>query len=112
MMTDYVSGSPQSLQRALDEMIAQHNDLGKALRSALEGQKLPGDVRRRFALAAEVEDLIRREDDTRKMCEAMEDMLERIANALKGEPPRFIHWAWHDLAKVAQELKAASESGK
>jgi hypothetical protein len=111
-MTDYVSGSPQSLQRALDEMIAQHNDLGKALRMALDGQALSGDIRRRFALAAEVEDLIRREDDTRRMCEAMEDVLNETANALKGEPPRFIHWAWHDLPKVARELKAAHESGK
>lgn len=111
-MSDYVSGNPQSLQRALDEMIAQHNDLTKALRLALDGQPLPSEVRSRFALAAEVESLYHEIEDTRKACEAMEDILEQVANVLKGDPPRFIHWAWHDLPKVAKELKEKVNASK
>jgi hypothetical protein len=48
--------------------------------------------------------------DERRLREKLADLLERTANALKGQPaPLHLH-DWSDLPKVATQLKAENEA--
>jgi hypothetical protein len=104
--------SEDSLRRALDAMVEQHDGLTKAMRLALDGRQLPRETRSKYALAAEVEALVMQVEETRRACETMEDVLADLTIILKGPPPPHIVWSWHDLPKIVRSLKEKHEASK
>ena len=39
--------------------------------------------------------------DTECLCNRLSDLLEKIANALHGEPLEYGYWSFHDLPELA-----------
>ena len=48
-------------------------------------------------------------DELTAQRDKLADILTRTANALKGQPAELSAHSWHDLPKVAQQLKAAQQ---
>ncbi|AYG02383.1 hypothetical protein [Gryllotalpicola protaetiae] len=50
-------------------------------------------------------------EEYRQLCEKLTEILERTADALKGEPPPRMMHSWHDLPQVARRLNEQRRAG-